>query len=203
MGDRARLVVISPPAPDPSALDAFCAAAAHAVDVLVLRCEDWSARRLQETASRLARRSPRPALFVSDRPDLAVATGCEGVQLKESSLRPAEVAVAFPGLRIGVSRHDAAGLVASEGVEFAFLSPIWATASKPGRRGLGIAALRAAAAASPVPVVALGGIDPGRAREALRAGAKGVAVRSWVWDHDPVAAVSALRDALSASEASR
>jgi thiamine monophosphate synthase len=53
---------------------------------------------------------------------------------------------------------------------------------------LGPAAVRAG-----VPVLAIGGVTPDRAREALEAGAHGVAVISGVWARpDPVAAAEYL-----------
>ena len=57
------------------------------------------------------------------------------------------------------------------------LSPIFASASKPGYGpALGLERLGEVAAASPLPVIALGGIEDGDVRACLDAGAAAVAV---------------------------
>jgi thiamine-phosphate pyrophosphorylase len=76
--------------------------------------------------------------------------------------------------------HDLDELVAAaaDGVEYATLSPIYPTRSKPGYGPpLGLAALGRMANVAPVAVYALGGIDtPVRVRDCLDEGAAGVAV---------------------------
>ncbi len=102
---------------------------------------------------------------------------------------------AFPPVRprlVGRSCHSPSELAAAaaEGCDYATLSPIFASESKPGYGPpLGAAALRD----PPLPVYALGGIDPSNARACLRAGAAGVAVMSHVMRaDDPAAAVNEL-----------
>jgi len=83
-----------------------------------------------------------------------------------------------PHALIGVSAHDAADVAAAaaSGADYATLSPIFPTASKPGYGpALGVAALGGAARHA-LPVLALGGITPVHADECLRAGAAGIAV---------------------------
>ncbi|WP_409484815.1 thiamine phosphate synthase [Arsenicicoccus dermatophilus] len=90
-------------------------------------------------------------------------------------------------LLTGRSCHDAAELrrAAAERLDYVTLSPYAATRSKPGYGpALGVAGVRAALAEARVPaddaprpaVLALGGISPDNAAEAVRAGAHGVAV---------------------------
>jgi thiamine monophosphate synthase len=92
--------------------------------------------------------------------------------------------------------HDLDELLAAadDGADFATLSPIYPTRSKPGVRPLGLAALGRMALAVPVPVYALGGIDgPGRVRDCLDEGAAGVAVMSLVMRaEDPARVVKEL-----------
>jgi thiamine-phosphate diphosphorylase len=94
---------------------------------------------------------------------------------------------------VGRSCHSADDLVAAarEGCDYATLSPIFPSASKPGHGpALGIAAL----AAAPLPVYALGGVDPTNARACLAGGAAGVAVMGHVMRaDDPAVAVEELR----------
>jgi thiamine-phosphate pyrophosphorylase len=79
---------------------------------------------------------------------------------------------------IGVSAHGDADVAAAAaaGADYATLSPIFATASKPGYGPeLGVAALTRAARHG-LPILALGGVTAERVDECLRAGAAGIAV---------------------------
>ncbi len=79
---------------------------------------------------------------------------------------------------LGRSCHDAGEVrrAAAEGCDWVMLSPVFLTASKPGYGpALGAEGLRALTAGAP-PSYALGGVEPGRVRECLDAGAYGVAV---------------------------
>jgi thiamine monophosphate synthase len=83
---------------------------------------------------------------------------------------------------------------AEEGCDYATLSPIFASPSKPGYGPpLGPDLL----AAAPLPVYALGGIDASNASACIAAGAAGVAVMGAVMTAtDPAGTVSRLLDAL-------
>jgi len=98
---------------------------------------------------------------------------------------------------LGRSVH--AGSPLDPGLDYCTFSPIWPTESKPGYGpAIGTDGLAAACAASPVPMVALGGVTgPDRALAAREAGAAGVAVMGAVMRAaDPARAVRALREAL-------
>ena len=197
---RPLLAVLSPASIAVGELCAFLAAVANAADLFVLRCEGLSVREVTALARSGAGLVSRPAIYVSDRPDVALAAGCEGVQLKERSLSVASTRRAFTELRVGASRHDPAGLAAAHGAHHVFLSPFAPTASKPGVPALGPEGFAACVRGLSTPVVALGGIDPRNAAQALAAGAAGVAVRSAVWaDADPVDAVWKLRRSLDSA----
>lgn len=84
---------------------------------------------------------------------------------------------------VGRSCHSRRELVAAagEGCDYATLSPIFPSASKPGYGpALGVAALSGA----PLPVYALGGINADNARSCLATGAAGVAVMGFVMRAD-------------------
>jgi thiamine-phosphate diphosphorylase len=88
---------------------------------------------------------------------------------------------------------------AAEGCRYVTLSPVFATASKP---GYGPALGPAALGGHPLPVWALGGVDAGNAGACLRAGAAGVAVMGAVMRaRDPAAEVSRLNAAVAAAGA--
>lgn len=140
----------------------------------LVRRPGTSARELGADARRL--RDAGVPTLVSGRVDVAAALGL-GVHLPERGL-PADVARALlgPDVLVGVSRHDAEGLAraATEGADYATLSPFAAT---PGKGApLGAEAFATLARRAPLPVIALGGIDRTNAAEALRAGASGVAM---------------------------
>ncbi|MFG5118276.1 thiamine phosphate synthase [Methylorubrum sp. POS3] len=113
--------------------------------------------------------------------DLAAATGAQGVHLGGGT-SPRDIADARatlgPDALIGVSAHAPAevAVAAEAGADYATLSPIFLTASKPGYGpALGLAALEACRRL-PIPVFALGGIDEAQASDCLGAGAAGIAV---------------------------
>jgi len=111
----------------------------------------------------------------------------EGVHLAAADLFPVD----RPRV-VGRSCHSRADLqqAAREGCDYATLSPIFESASKPGYGpALGVDALRDA----PLPVYALGGVDPINARSCIDAGATGVAVMGFVMRaDDPAVAVKEL-----------
>jgi thiamine-phosphate pyrophosphorylase len=110
--------------------------------------------------------------------ELAAEIAADGVHLPAgAALAPARARLGARAL-IGVSAHGAADVAAAAaaGADYATLSPIFSTASKPGYGpALGVAALGVAARHA-LPVLALGGIAPAQADECLRAGAAGIAV---------------------------
>lgn len=86
--------------------------------------------------------------------------------------------------------RDAVARAAAEGASWATLSPYAASESKPDRRPVLAAG---DLAGHPIPVLALGGIGPDNAADAVAAGAHGVAVMGAVMRaHEPAAVVAEL-----------
>jgi hypothetical protein len=117
--------------------------------------------------------------------DLA-ARGVIWVQLPEWAADRLPMWLAARGAtRVAIARscHDAAGVDAAldGGADFALLSPILPTPSKPGVVPLGLEALRALALRWPGRVLALGGIGAQEAGAVLAAGAAGVACMRAPW----------------------
>jgi thiamine-phosphate pyrophosphorylase len=140
-------------------------------------------------------------LIVASDPDLARRLGATAVHLASADPWPVDTghAVDTGGeLTLGRSCHDAAELdeAAAHGAAYVTLSPVFATASKPGYGPpLGLDGLARLVAGRDLPVVALGGVEPTNAAACLDAGASGVAVLGGVMAApDPEAAVRALLD---------
>ena len=182
------MIAITPPSLGEQRLEELLSPLASSVDAIQLRWPDLSARELLERARRLAAIRPRPLLLINDRFDVALAAGVDGVHLRDQGLPPSRVRELVSQRRskserdflIGVSRHELAGVKASDGADYVLVSPVFETASKPQAKTLGPLGLAALAAAVPASVIALGGITPERVGEVIGAGAHGVAVLSGI-----------------------
>ena len=100
---------------------------------------------------------------------------------------------------VGISAHDAGELerAARAGADYATLSPVFETASKPGAPALGLERFARLARAAAIPVLALGGLDAHTVRGCMAAGAHGIAVIGSVMAaRDTGAAVAELIEAL-------
>lgn len=146
---------------------------------------------------------PAEKIYINDRVDVAAAARLKGVQLAYHSLGPRQVKQAFPWLRIGRSVHssDEAKEMARQGADFLLYGHIFPTGSKPGLQARGIEGLTQLVQEVSVPVVAIGGIDPGRIPAVLETGAAGIAVMSGILDaEDPRLAAKRYYEALQKGE---
>lgn len=138
---------------------------------------------------------------VHDAIEAAAATGAGSLHLPAGG-DPAAARRRLPGLPIGASAHSAAEAAAFffAGTDYVSLSPIFASASKPGYGpALGLDGLARAAAAAAGPIVALGGVNADNAALCIKAGARGVALMGEVMrSPDPRACVENLLRALAA-----
>jgi len=141
-------------------------------------------------------------LFVNDRLDVALAVPAAGVQLGRGSLSVSAARALNPRWWIGKSVHDLAEAEAArtEGADYLVVGPVYATASHPGRRPLGLKRLEAIAVAmGDLPVIAIGGITADRVRGGAirKAGAYGIAAIRAFWDAgDAAEAVRLMREEL-------
>jgi thiamine-phosphate pyrophosphorylase len=139
-------------------------------------------------------------VLLNDRLDLALAAGADGVQLGFRSL-PLDVARrSVPDtFLLGFSAHegDDLGRIADGGADFIFLGPIFDTPTKRGwKEAIGAEKAEGIASESPVPVVAIGGIDPTNASSLRLPSIAGVAVVRCVSEaNDPAAVARELRAA--------
>jgi thiamine-phosphate pyrophosphorylase len=141
-------------------------------------------------------------------PRLAAAAGCAGVHLPAGGDVKAARTLLRPGAWVSISTHglEEALAAAHAGADAVTLSPIFASASKPGYGpALGLERLGEVAARSPIPVIALGGIeDEAHVRACLKAGAAAVAVMGAAMRAaDPAGLVGRLVEATGADAVSR
>lgn len=174
---------------------------------LSLREKDLDARARTELLRRLVELGRAHGAVVTVHEDLAAAKAARaaGVHLP-AGIEPAAARRALGGAALlGCSAHGEAELAAAAGADYATLSPIFASASKPGYGpALGLDWLAAAVARTKLPVVALGGIDETNAGACVAAGARGVAVMGAVMAAaDPAAVMAGLIKTLEAALAAR
>lgn len=129
-----------------------------------------------------AARAVGAQLFINDHWELAIALGAYGVHLGQEDLATADLAaIAGAGLRLGVSTHSYWEVCRAWAVKPSYIAcgPIHATQAKampwlpqgPDNLAYWCKLL-------PLPVVAIAGMDAGRAAQAMQCGAAGVAVIS-------------------------
>ncbi len=181
--------------PDFGIRAAAIAAAGSAV-ALHARARGQSAATLAAAALRLVAlaRPPEAAVIVSERSDIAAAAGAQGVQLGVHDLTPADARLVLTHGWIGCSVHsrEEAVRAVQSGADFLVVGTIYESESHPNHPAVGLG-LVGEAAAQGVPVIAIGGITPARAREVRSAGGYGVAAIRALWHApDPAAATLAM-----------
>ena len=142
-------------------------------------------------------------LAVNDRADVAHAARAQAVVSGRGGLGVADLRRVAPSARIARSVHDAAEArrAADDGADFLVAGNVYVTASHPGADSAGLDVVRTAAATG-LPVIAIGGITAERTGGVLSAGAFGVAAIRALWDvADPAAAAQAFLRALPADDA--
>ena len=168
---------------------------------LHLRGRALGGRALHDLATGLAGAALRSGslLLVNERVDVALAARA-GAHLNVGSIPLPDARRLLHHAPLGYSAHtaDEALLAQAEGADFVFLGTIFASASHPDRAPAGVELLRRAVPRLGVPVIAIGGITPGRVAEVRASGAWGVAAITGIWDAaDPVAAARAYLAALA------
>lgn len=151
--------------------------------LIELREKSWPIERLQRLASRLLALTHAAGARVLLNGDAALARqlGCAGVHwtsatLREATARPADMLCA-------ASCHNQVELAraADLALDFAVLGPVAPTPSHPGAVPLGWAGTAALLRQTPLPVFALGGLNPSDLDTAITHGAHGIALRRAAW----------------------
>jgi thiamine-phosphate pyrophosphorylase len=167
--------------------------AKHATDTVALV---WSA------AIRALTRAHSALFFVNDRFDLALAADADGVHLGQEDIPPSSIPEELrQRLLIGRSTHtlEEARAAKSEPIDYVAFGPVFGTRSKASdhsARELPILA-DVVRLVDPLPVIAIGGIDPTNAADVAGTGAAGIAVISALAAaSDPEGAARELADAM-------
>lgn len=150
--------------------------AAAEVDAVQIREKDLNDRALWEIARSARAVLPGATrLLVNGRADVALAAGAGGVHLPGDGVPADALRRRFgPGLLLGVSTHavDEVERARDAGADYATFGPVWETPGKGPATGT---AELARAAATGLPVYALGGVTIERFGAVAAAGAAGVA----------------------------
>ncbi len=204
---RCRLYLITPPALEPAAFAAPLAAALDAGDVgcVQLRLKDVSDDAIKRACNvlRPVTQSRDVAFILNDRPDLAAATGCDGVHVgQEDAGYAAARAAVGPDRIVGVTCHASRHLAmeaAEAGADYVAFGAFFPTSTKESPKGQAdLELLRWWHEIMTVPCVAIGGITVENCGPLVAAGADFLAVVAGVWAYPegPAAAVKAFNQAI-------
>jgi thiamine-phosphate pyrophosphorylase len=201
-----RLYLITPPAIDLASFPDLLASALDAGDVAVVQLRlkqvDDDALRRAIDVLRPVVQSRGVAFLLNDRPDLAVAHGCDGAHVGQEDT-PAPVARTLLGnLTLGVSCHGSRDLAFSageDGADYVAFGAFFPTASKddaPVEATPDI--LRWWSELAVLPSVAIGGISAANCAPLVEAGADFLAVIGAIWSHPdgPAAGVRVMNAAI-------
>jgi thiamine-phosphate pyrophosphorylase len=153
------------------------------VDMIQYRAKEaGGAQRRRDVAAILdpARVASIPVI-VNDDVELAAETGADGVHVGADDMVPADArAIVGPDRIVGVSvtSLDDLARAMDAPVDYIGVGPVYPSSTKPEAKALGIGFVREVRSRTKLPIVAIGGISAANAREALDAGADGIAVVS-------------------------
>lgn len=196
----------APAPPEILLVEAVDAALRGGVNMVQLREKDLPARELLSLAHEFRKVTRGRAMFVvNDRVDVALAAEADGVQLGEQSISVAAARqVCGAELVIGRSVHDLYGALDAErdGADFLVAGTIFSSGSHPGIAPAGPKLIKEIGDEASIPIIGVGGINPGNAGRVVAAGARGVAVIGAILSAlDPRAAASDLLDAVGSKSA--
>ena len=136
-------------------------------------------------------------LIINDDPQIALACGADGVHVGQQDMSPRILrAMLGPEKIVGVSAAtvEEAVQAAKDGADYLGCGAVFATGTKTNTRPVDAARLKAVCKASPVPVVAIGGITEKNAAQLSGSGIAGSAVVSAIFAQpDTEAAAARLR----------
>lgn len=199
MGSHCRLYLISPPVLAPATFRDILAQALDAGDVAVmqLRLKAWSDDDLRRAIDvlRPVAQSRDVAFLLNDRPDLAVATGCDGAHVGQDDLAPAKARAILGKLSLGVTCHgsrDLAMTAGEAGADYVAFGAFYPSTTKKPPAMADPEILTWWSELMELPCVAIGGITADNCAPLVEAGADFLAVSASVWSH-PQGAAAGIR----------
>ncbi len=173
-----------------SHLDLTRLAIAGGADTIQYRQKTGSTREMIDTASalQLLCTDAGATLIVNDRVDVAIASGADGVHLGQDDFPLGRARdLLGPEAVIGGTAKtlEQVRIAASVGANYVGFGPIYPTGSKVDAGDVrGLEGLAEISSASPIPVIAIGGIGIATAADVISTGAHGIAVISAVCCQD-------------------
>lgn len=203
-----RLYLVTPPVLEPVAFRDLLAEALDAGDVgaVQLRLKNVSDDVIRKAIEvlRPVAQSRDVAFILNDRPDLALAHGCDGAHVGAEDMQTDRARTLLGDLQLGVSCYDsrdAAMLAGEAGADYVAFGAFFASGTKDTDIRADPDLLRWWSEVMELPVVAIGGITPANCAHLVKAGADFLAVVSAVWDHPqgPAAGVRAMNAAIASA----
>lgn len=200
MAAPCRLYLITPPVLAPASFRDTLAAALDAGDVAVvqLRLKDWVQDDLRRAIDvlRPVAQARGVAFLLNDRPDLAVASGCDGAHVGQDDTPVAQARAMLGDLSLGVTCHasrDLAMTAGEAGADYVAFGAFYPSSTKVPPAVAEPDILEWWSELMELPCVAIGGITPENCGPLVEAGADFLAVSASVWSHPegPAAAVRA------------
>ena len=213
-GDQAearecRVYLITPPWID---LQTFPAAMAQALDAGDVAAVQLRLKEVDDETVRRAIDVLRPvvqsrdvAFLINDRPDLAVAHGCDGAHVGQGDTPAAEARKILGNLTLGVTCHasrDLAMQAGEDGADYVAFGAFFPTETKETTAQAEPEILQWWSELMELPVVAIGGITAANCAPLVKAGADFLAVVGAVWNHPdgPAAGITAMNAAIRAAQ---
>ncbi len=207
--DGCRLYLVTPPAFDPLPFRDLMAAALDAGDVACVQL------RLKDVPDDVVKRaidvlrpvvqSRNVAFLINDRPDLAVAHGCDGAHVGQDDTDAAAARKVLGDLTLGVTCHNSREMAfdaGDAGADYVAFGAFFPTTTKDAPIRAEADILTWWSELMELPCVAIGGITAENCGSLVTAGADFLAVVGAVWNHPdgPAAGVQAMNAAISAAK---
>lgn len=163
-------------------LESLCSKiSASKIGIIQLRDKSSVKKDVLSLAITLAKRlrTSGTLFIVNDYPDVAILSGADGLHLGQTDL-PIRQARKILGKDkiIGISCHNLRQALEAQrqGADYIGIGPVYATATKPEYRPIGLKVLRQLKNRIKIPYFAIGGIREGNIKNVVSAGATRVAV---------------------------
>lgn len=189
------LMLVTPdPDREPRFLEKLQRSLRAGVDLVQLRAPGMEAARYDNLALSVLSlcRDHGAQAILNTTPEQARMLHADGLHLSQRQSRLLDPEVWDGSLRLGISCHSAKELHAAleYSPDYVCIGPVQASASHPDTAPLGWQAFAELAAASSVPVYAIGGLKPKDLQTAQGHGAHGIAAIRGLWDLDHLSGLS-------------